>query len=533
MRRMSFGITIFTLIILGISTLTLNEAHAWSNGGFSIDPQNPNYGTHDWIAQHALDWLPTKEKQYILDNLALYLYGTELPDNAGAADGIGDTAWHHVYFNKSAVMTENWAAFRAQWEFERALFFLNSSDPVNASKTAGIMSHYIADVTCFAHVMGANTPWGAETHHSDYESYVNSRTSNYTTAEFNSYLSFDGNLDLLSAYNATKNLAYDTTFDVDGNLTCVWMDQNYNWSNPTFRNRAGESLNLAVNSLADVLHTLYTKSTLREEKITVFPASDVGLLFDNMTEKGTTTVEKTLTGPEPPPGYIAKKYYDIKTTASYSNQIEVKIIYDIDDPQGVGREVSAEEERSLQLALWNETTLQWENITTYIDVKNNLVMGNASHLSMFGISCRNPSAESHYEFPVTVGTRTFNVSMRTNSTISAFAFNETNNTLSFEVGGSSGTKGFCNITIPSDFMWCNYPEEWIIKIDGTQAGLYNITEAANCTFIYVAYAHSTHKIEIKSASAFPEFQSFIILPLFVTATLLAALALEKKRKTRT
>lgn len=29
---------------------------AWSNGGYSSDPTHPDYGTHDWIAQHALDW---------------------------------------------------------------------------------------------------------------------------------------------------------------------------------------------------------------------------------------------------------------------------------------------------------------------------------------------------------------------------------------------------------------------------------------------------------------------------------------------
>jgi hypothetical protein len=54
------------------------------------------------FAQHALDWLPTEEKQYITDNLATYLYGTELPDNNGAIDGIGDTTKHHIYFNPDA-----------------------------------------------------------------------------------------------------------------------------------------------------------------------------------------------------------------------------------------------------------------------------------------------------------------------------------------------------------------------------------------------------------------------------------------------
>jgi hypothetical protein len=122
------------------------------------------------------------------------------------------------------------------------------------------MSHYISDVAVFGHVMGANTAWRAENHHSDYEDHVNDKTQTYDS-NFNSYLIFDGSLTTTSAYNAAKNIAYDTTFDGSGGLTCVWMDNNYNWNNPTFANRAGESLNLAVNSVADILHTLYSESS--------------------------------------------------------------------------------------------------------------------------------------------------------------------------------------------------------------------------------------------------------------------------------
>jgi parallel beta-helix repeat protein len=75
------------------------------------------------------------------------------------------------------------------------------------------------------------------------------------------YLAFDGKLDIITAYNATLELAYDTTFGHgEGYLGCVWMDQNYNWNNEAFKGRCGESLNLAVNYLADVLHTLYAAS---------------------------------------------------------------------------------------------------------------------------------------------------------------------------------------------------------------------------------------------------------------------------------
>jgi hypothetical protein len=48
-------------------------------------------------------------------------------------------------------------------------------------------------------------------------------------AIINVFLAFDGNLGEISAYDAALTLAHDTTFDVDGDLTCVWMDQHYNW----------------------------------------------------------------------------------------------------------------------------------------------------------------------------------------------------------------------------------------------------------------------------------------------------------------
>ncbi|MBC7113649.1 MAG: lamin tail domain-containing protein [Candidatus Methanomethyliales bacterium] len=247
-----------SLLILFLVASSIGEVKSWSNGGYSAEPSNPDYGTHDWIAQHALDWLPDKEKQYILNNLAIYLYGTELPDNNRAPDGIGDTINHHVYYRSDHTLQEDKAAVRAAEEFNRALAYLKAGDYTNAAKVAGVMSHYIVDMAVFGHVMGSGTDWGEETHHSDYEEVVNSRTSSYDSM-FNAYLSYDGELSVISAYDATLRLAYNTTFGVNGDLTCVWMDRNYNWSDPIFVGRVGQSLNLAVNYLANVLHTLYVE----------------------------------------------------------------------------------------------------------------------------------------------------------------------------------------------------------------------------------------------------------------------------------
>lgn len=267
--RVFYSVLVLSLLLWGFSKVS--SVFGWSNAGFSDDPMNPKYGTHDWIAQHALNWLPSVEKQFILGHLTVYLYGTELPDNGGASDGIGDTSLHHVYYFADGSVQDDASALRAQEEFVKAIDFYVAGDVANAVKRLGVVSHYVSDVAVFGHVMGSATDWGSETHHSDYEAYVEERTNNYTD-EFSSFLVFDGSLSVVSAYNATTTLAYDTTFDLNGNLSCIWMDQNYNWSNVMFRNRCGESLNLAVNAIADILHTFYAEIVVPEFPIqTVLP----------------------------------------------------------------------------------------------------------------------------------------------------------------------------------------------------------------------------------------------------------------------
>ncbi len=228
----------------------------WSNGGYSSDPANPDYGTHDWIAQHALDWLPMAEKKYIVDNLAVFLYGTELPDNDIASDGIGDRHLHHVYFRNDGGLQDDAAAVRALEEFSAAVSYLNASDFWLAAKTAGIMVGYISDVAVFGHVMGSGTDWGAEVHHSDYENYIRDKTASYASGTFDLDLEFDGALTHLDAYNATLDIASATTFGYRATKECVWMDANYDWYDPVFADSAGGVLNLAVNMVTDVLHTL-------------------------------------------------------------------------------------------------------------------------------------------------------------------------------------------------------------------------------------------------------------------------------------
>jgi hypothetical protein len=264
MRR---SIALWLVVLLSACMVVqMPPAPAWSNGGFSSDPKNPDYGTHDFVAHHALDYVPDDLDFWLRENLKIFLYGTELPDNKNAplGDGIGDTTYHHVYYFASGQLQDNASARRAQETFEQAVSYLITRDYTNAAKWMGITSHYVGDLAVFGHVMGAGTGWGAENHHSDYEKWVNSNSNSYD-APFTACLSFDGKLESSSAYDATLGIAYDTTFDRQGhNLTAKWMDENYNPNDPTFQKRVCESIRLSVNILADLIYAISTSVGIPE-----------------------------------------------------------------------------------------------------------------------------------------------------------------------------------------------------------------------------------------------------------------------------
>jgi hypothetical protein len=228
-------------------------AVGWSNGGYSANPASPDYGTHDWIADHALDWLPFAEKQWILDHKAAYLFGTETPDRRGCGDCFGDTSNHHIYYRRDSSLQDDAAARRAKQVYDQALAAVPSGNWTRVAILIGAMTHYIDDVAVFGHVMGSATDWRSETHHSDYEQHVNARTSTYSS-EFTTFLAFDGDLHSRDPYDAALLLAFDTTFGGATGRNATWMDRHYDWSSSEFSTRAAESINLAVNYLADVLH---------------------------------------------------------------------------------------------------------------------------------------------------------------------------------------------------------------------------------------------------------------------------------------
>ena len=94
-------IIILVLPCFGLFSSVPRPAAAWSNGGYSDNPDAPLYGTHDYIAEHALDFIDSELVRFLHVYKTDFLYGTELPDNANAEGGYGDTTLHHVYYDRN------------------------------------------------------------------------------------------------------------------------------------------------------------------------------------------------------------------------------------------------------------------------------------------------------------------------------------------------------------------------------------------------------------------------------------------------
>jgi hypothetical protein len=131
-----------------------------------------------------------------------------------------------------------------------------------------------------------------------------------------------------------------------------------------------------------------------------------------------------------------------------------------------------------------------------------------------------------HTFEVTVETLSFNITAFSNSTISDFSFNQTAKELKFNAKSLTGTTGFCNVSIPADFMWGTFT---LYMDDTPLTKNVDYTETSNGThyLFSITYEHSNHTIKLVSTEVVPDFASWLFLP-FVMSTTLLALALKKR-----
>jgi hypothetical protein len=171
---------------------------------------------------------------------------------------------------------------------------------------------------------------------------------------------------------------------------------------------------------------------------------------------------------------------------------------------------------------WNNS-VEGNYWSTYIDADlNHDGIGDSSYVLGANNSDHHPLLGMFLGFNTSLG---YEVDVISNSTIENFEYIESCSTIRMEVSNSTTnqTFGFCRVCIPHALMNVNIT----VTIDdgSTDVLQFNNTiyDNGTCRWIYFAYQHSTHEVIIV-----PELPSFLILPLFMIAALLAAMAYKRK-----
>ena len=125
-----------------------------------------------------------------------------------------------------------------------------------------------------------------------------------------------------------------------------------------------------------------------------------------------------------------------------------------------------------------------------------------------------------------------------NSSISGFSFNLSpievyppEAILAFDVSGETGTEGFLRVCIPKVLINGSYVImfDYVIITTTTWPQVRELPcSSETYEYLYINYTHSEHAIIITGTTTIPEFPLFLILPLFMIATLLAAIIHRKR-----
>jgi hypothetical protein len=122
-------------------------------------------------------------------------------------------------------------------------------------------------------------------------------------------------------------------------------------------------------------------------------------------------------------------------------------------------------------------------------------------------------------------------SVTSNSTVTAFSFDSTQKTLSFNVTGESGSTGFVDVSIPKSLM--NDTSGLTLTLDGTQID-YTVESLSENWLLSFTYHHSSHQVMINLDSPNSPENSYLGYIIYVVVAavglVVAATALTLKKR---
>ncbi|MFX0059747.1 MAG: hypothetical protein ACFE75_04545 [Candidatus Hodarchaeota archaeon] len=252
---------------MGNPSGSLAQATEWQDYNYNVD-----YGTHDWVADFALDVIGpssviTGVYQKWFDSSGVYFWsevnkikfflGTRAADRSEVRymtrhgqwiRGEGDAAHHHIRFNPDThEVTYDYLAKKADLMARAAIYALQDGDCGTAAFFLGQMAHYITDASCFYHV-APSTSMGVSSYASHLELRVLDRTCgrSWGSTSFNrahrqtvfrilpeTYVYVYPPFSFLSPGKLAIEMAYNTFFG--GSPYYGEGLYNYDWMNTVFK----------------------------------------------------------------------------------------------------------------------------------------------------------------------------------------------------------------------------------------------------------------------------------------------------------
>jgi hypothetical protein len=276
---------ILVVLSFGI-TVSAASSKRWKNGGTSTGVSTVKFGTHDWLLWKG--YLLAKDDIDLtwLNNQRHYaFFGTEAPDLGKSklqksfrnqVDGnYRDTSpCHCILYDDNGDMFQPFAADRVETEFAKAKAAIEDENWKLAAFYVGAMSHYIADLSQFMHLMGNGSRWNGgigedQDVHADYEKVFENRV-NFQTKKLPLMEDYIGAATIMA--DNPRNIAIEVGLFTDtGGGTDQTPGEMYEtilgyhedgihmkpeeWDQ-AFLDQSGKNINKAANAIAKLLRML-------------------------------------------------------------------------------------------------------------------------------------------------------------------------------------------------------------------------------------------------------------------------------------
>ena len=135
-----------------------------------------------------------------------------------------------------------------------------------------------------------------------------------------------------------------------------------------------------------------------------------------------------------------------------------------------------------------------------------------------------------HDFYPFIDNEEYQVKVDSGSTLLGFEFNQTEKKISLDVSGLSGTYGYCDVWVPEGLLSGTFSlsiDDGNTLTEGEDND-YTVTHEGAYYKFRIVYIHSSHTIEIVGSQVIPEFQTWMILPIFIAATLMAIMLYRKQ-----